>query len=154
MKTKIHDLQWLFEDAIALYQINRKYGAILLLLCAVDALARRADPNTNKVGERFEKFLRSKMRREGRPQIHNIEVPQKGKLYSFEFLIYKFLRNPFVHEGARLEINHQDEYAVCIDWGNIPHGVKVDSGNKKVILSGELVFNILVDAVQDEINTR
>ena len=154
MNTKNYDLQWLFKDAVFLYQMNRKDSAILLLLCTVDALARRANPGNVKVGERFEKFLHSKMRRKGRPQIHNIEVPQKNKMYTFEFLIYKFLRNPIIHEGARLEINHQDDYAVCIDWKNIPNGLKVDSKNKKVILGGELVFNILADAVQDEISNR
>ena len=154
MKTKHHNSQWLLEDAGALYQMNRKYGAILLLLCAVDALAREADPNNRNVGERFKKFLCSKMRREGRAQIHNIEIPQEGKFYTFENLIYKFLRNPLVHEGARLETDHQDDYAVCIDWENIPYGLKVDSEDKKVILGGELVFNILEDAVQDEIKRK
>jgi hypothetical protein len=147
--TNNHDFEWLLNDAITMYQLNRKRSAILLLLCAVDALARRSDPDNKKVGERFENFLKSKMRREGRTQIHNIQVPKENKLFTFECLIYKFLRNPFIHEGTKLE--NQNDYAVCIDWNEIPHGIKVDSKNNKVILGGELVYNILTDAVKDEI---
>ena len=145
----VHDLKWLFDDAITLYQMNRKFSAILLLLCAIDALAKRQEPGNKNVGERFENFLRNKMRREGRSQIHNIYVPQKDKLYTFEFLIYKFLRNPIIHEGAQLELDSQDNYTVCIDWDDLPNGVKVDSENNRVILGGELVFNILADAAYE-----
>ena len=149
--TKYHDFEWLLNDAIAMYQLDRKYSAILLLLCAIDALAKRSNPDNEKVGERFENFLKSKMRREGRPQIHNIHVPKENKLLTFEYLIYKFLRNPIIHEGTKLVI--QNDYAVCIDWNEIPHGIKVDSKNNRVLLGGELVFNILADAVTHEINT-
>lgn len=62
-----NDLKWILDDAIELYKMNRKYSSILLLLCAVDALAKRNEPDNEKVGERFENFLKKKMRREGRP---------------------------------------------------------------------------------------
>ncbi len=87
------------------------------------------------------------MRREGRPQVHNIFVPKKNKLYSFEYLIYKFIRNPLIHEGSQLKIK-EEEYEVCIDWQSLPNGIKVDSENNRVVLGGELVINILTDAVQ------
>lgn len=148
------DLSWLLEDALFLYHSGKKYGAILLLVCAVDALARQADPTNKKDYERFEKFLRSKMRRTGRTQIHNIHVPKLNQLYSFEYIIYKFLRCPLVHEGSWLEASDPDEFPVCLDWDTIPHGVKVDSENNRVILGGELVMNLLVDAVHHELQSR
>ena len=121
----------------------------MLLLCGVDALAKYSYPQNEKVGERFEQYLKSHMRREGRAQIHNISVPKVNKTLTFEYIIYKYLRNPFVHEGATLEAS--SDYAVCIDWSEIPHGLKVDSKNNKVMLGGELVFHILRDAVENGI---
>jgi hypothetical protein len=73
------------------------------------------------------------MRRPGRPQIHNIEVPKQKKLYAFEHIIYKFIRCPFVHEGEQLKALEND-YEVCIDWQIIPNGIKIDQEKNKVIL--------------------
>lgn len=92
------------------------------------------------------------MRRPGRAQIHNIHVPKFDRLYSFEYIIYKFLRCPLVHEGAKLEAHDPGEFAVCLDWEAIPLGVKVDAANNRVVLGGELVLNLLSDAIQHEIN--
>jgi hypothetical protein len=142
-----NDLKWLLDDAIELYKLNRKDSSILLLLCAVDALAKYDDPNNKNNRERFEKFLTKKMRWSGRVQIHNIEVPKKKKLCSFEYIIYKFIRCPFVHEGTQLRAIDSD-YDVCIDWYTIPHGIKVDQEKNKIILGGELVLKILVDVVK------
>ena len=144
------NFKWLLDDAIELYKMNRKDSAILLLLCAVDALARLDDLHNENVGERFEKFLTKKIRRPGRPQIHNIEVPKKKKLHTFEHIIYKFIRCPFIHEGTQLKAIEND-YEVCIDWHTTPHGIKIDQGKNKVILGGELVLNILADAVHSSI---
>lgn len=151
--TSNKDFSWLLDDAKMLYQLGRKHSAILLLVCAVDALARAHDPTNKNVGERFEAFLKSKMRRSGRAQIHNIHVPKFGRLFSFEYIIYKFLRCPLVHEGARLEAADPTEFAVCLDWETIPRGVKVDTENDRVILGGELVLDLLVDAVQHELKS-
>lgn len=143
---------WLLNDVIELYRLGRKHSAILLLVCAVDALARASDTECTNVGERFERFLRSKMRRPGRAQIHNIQVPKFDRLFSFEYIIYKFLRCPIVHEGARFEASDPSEFAVCLDWETIPHGVQVDGENNRVILGGELVLNLLADAVSHELH--
>jgi hypothetical protein len=149
-----NDISWLLEDALFLHRSGKKYGAILLLVCAVDALARQVDPTNTNNADRFEKFLRSKMRRADRPQIHNIHVPKLNRLFSFEYIIYKFLRCPLVHEGSWLEASDPDEFPVCLDWDTIPHGVKVDSENNRVILGGELVMNLLADAVHHELQSR
>lgn len=66
---------WILDDAIVLNDLGRKHGATLLLLCAVAALARDNYPTIKKESERFEQFLRSKMRRPDRGQVHNIFVP-------------------------------------------------------------------------------
>jgi len=140
------EVQWLYEDASVLYRMGRKHSAILLLLCAVDALARSAYPATTKSSERFEQFLRSKMRRPGRAQVHNIWVPKRDRFFAFEYIIYKFLRCPLIHQGARLEASDV-EFAVSLEWNDIPHGVKVDPSSGRVILGGELVWEMLEDAI-------
>jgi hypothetical protein len=139
---------WILDDAIVLNDLGRKHGAILLLLCAVAALARDSYPTIKKDSERFEQFLRSKMRRPDRVQVHNIFVPKMNQIFSFEYIIYKFLRCPLVHEGARLEATDPAEFAVCLDWEEIPRGIKVDGDNNRVIIGGELVLDILVDAIR------
>jgi hypothetical protein len=148
MKHELHDLSWMLSDALSLLHLQRKYSAILILLCAVDAIAARRLPNKDVRG-RFEEFLRIQMRRPGRAQIHNIFVPSQEKLLTFEYILYKYLRNPFVHEGALLELDSPNNYAVQIDWTELPRGVKVDSDNNRIILGGEMIIDILLDAVSN-----
>ena len=148
-ETQKHELYWMLSDAMALNESGRRYGAILLLLCAVDALAKRAYPKKNNVRDRFQTFLESKMRRPGRPQVWNIYIPSRKEPLPFEYILYKYLRNPVVHEGARLELGHPNNYVVRIDWHKIPRGIKVDSNNNQVILGGELIIDLLADAVME-----
>jgi len=143
-----HDLSWMLSDAIVLLNSQRRYSAILLLLCTVDALAARRFPK-KRVGERFEEFLKTQMRRPGKPQIHNIFVPSRGEPLTFEYILYKYLRNPVVHEGAQLELDDPKDYVVQIDWSDLRQGLKVDRDNNRVILGGELILDILLDAVSN-----
>ena len=142
-----HDLHWMLADAIALVQMGRNFGAILILLCTVDALAARAYPDIKEVRKRFQTFLESVMRRPGRPQVWNIFVPPRNELLPFEYILYKYLRNPIVHEGARLELDHPAKCSIRVDWQELRKGIKVDGENNQVILGGELIIDVLVDAV-------
>jgi len=143
---KSQQFSWMLEDAVELLRLQRRYGAMLILLCAVDAIASHCFPKKG-VGERFEEFLKKQMRRSGRAQIHNIFVPSKNELFSFEKILYKYLRNPVVHEGAQLELDHPKNYTVQIDWTEIPRGIRVDNDNNRLVLGGELIIDILLDAV-------
>ena len=138
----------MLTDAVDLLRLGKRYSAMLILLCAVDALAKRTI-SKGQVGERFEEFLKSKMRREGRPQVWNIFLPSQNQLLTFEYILYKYLRNPLVHEGARLELGHPSGYDVQIDWHDLSRGIKVDSENNRLILGGELIIDILYDAVNE-----
>jgi hypothetical protein len=138
---------WLLDDAVLLYQLGRKHSAILLLLCAVDGLAKQADPANGNSADRFETYLKGLMRRPGRAQIHTVAVPRLRRSVSFEYLIYKFLRCPLVHEGARLEAHDPASFGVCLDWEIVPHGIKLEPERSRILLGGELAFDILADAV-------
>lgn len=144
-----NDPAWLLEDAIELYRIGRKRGSILLLACAVDALAQRRNPQNSNNRERYVNFLKEKMRRPGRAQIHNQWVPRLGRALEFEFLFYKFLRCPLVHEGSTLEAAAPDVY-VCLDWEN-PWQINTDHSSNVVFLGGEFAFDVLSDAVAHEL---
>lgn len=128
----------------------RTLSAVLLLLCAVDSLARDANPSNMKSPERFENFLRSKMRRPGVPQVWNIAVPRLEKSFSFEYIISKFLRCPLVHEGNQLVAVDQ-ECPVVLDLDEIPNGLKVDASNDRLVTGGELAFRILSDSICHEL---
>lgn len=144
----------LHEDAVFLYQNDRRHASILLLLCAIDSLAKEKWPGETQNAQRFESFLKSKMRRPGRPQIHQIQVPKFKKLFTFEYIIYKFVRCPLIHEGSRLVANDLDECPVVLDWESIPYGIKVDSDQDRVVLGGELVFALLTDAIRHELEAK
>jgi len=99
-----HEIAWMFTDAVGLYHLGRKYSSMLLLLCAVDALARIFDPGKDNVGERFRNFLRDRLPAHTRVQNFNIRVPQRDDTFCIEYILYRYLRNPMVHEGAHLDV--------------------------------------------------
>ncbi|MCD4830321.1 MAG: hypothetical protein K8R02_00770 [Anaerohalosphaeraceae bacterium] len=148
---KLHqnDLGWMLQDAIGLLNFQRKYSAMLLLLCAVDALAKQRFPKEKNNGDRFVNFLKEQIRQPERGQVHNIYVPESKKLLPFERILYKFLRNPLVHEGDQLELDHKTGCNVQIDWNKLSRGINVDGDNNRLILGGELVLDILLDAVSN-----
>lgn len=145
-----HDLWWMFSDAVALFHQGRKYSCLLLLLCAVDALAKKAKLSVSGVGERFREFLKERLPKHTRVQNFNIGVPHHGDFMRLESILYKYLRNPMVHEGAHLDVQDPSGFAVCLDWSNQAPSVRCDAANRLVILGGEWIVDILGGVVKDE----
>jgi hypothetical protein len=144
-----HELSWMFTDAVGLYHLGRKYTSLLLLLCAVDALARAADPANDNVGERFQGFLRDRLPKHTHVENFNIRVPQRDEMFRLEYILYKYLRNPVVHEGAHLDVTAPAKFAVYIDWAWGAPSVHVDNDNNRVVLGGDWTLDILGGVVQD-----
>jgi len=144
-----HELSWMLNDAIALFHGGRKYSSLLLLLCAVDALATRELPTIAKVGDRFRAFLKSRLPKHTRIENFNIHVPQHGDLMRLEEILYKFLRNPMVHEGARLAIGDASGYAVAVDWNSDAPAVRICPNELLAILGGGWVVDCLGGVVMD-----
>ena len=71
-----HDLWWMFSDAVGLFHLGRRYSSMLLLLCAVDALAKRAKPTIPQVGDRFRALLNEKLPKHTRVENFNIPYVQ------------------------------------------------------------------------------
>lgn len=147
--TRQHELSWLLRDAVGLFHLGRKCSSMLLLLCAVDALASRADPDNNNVRERFEAFLKKRLPRYTRIQNFNIRVPKLGKLCRLEHILYKYLRNPMVHEGAHLDMHEPSDFEACIDWSDGARYIRIDDELNQVVLGGDWVIEMLAGAVRD-----
>ena len=144
-----HELSWLFTDAVGLYHLGRKFSSLLLLLCAVDALAKAADPTNEKVGERFQAFLKERLPKHTHVVNFNIRVPQRDEIFRLEYILYKYLRNPVVHEGAHLDVTVEGTFAVFIDWAPGAPSVQVDNENNRVVLGGDWTVDILGGVVKD-----
>ncbi len=148
-----HSLWWMFADAVTLFQSGRKYSSTLLLLCAVDALAKASKPAVPAVGDRFREFLKERLPKFTRVENFNIHVPQHGNFMRLEAILYKYLRNPMVHEGARLDVEDPTGFAVCLDWAKNAASVRIDSTNQLVVLGGEWIIDAVGGVVHDAMVT-
>jgi hypothetical protein len=144
-----HEFSWMLSDALGLFHLGRKYSCMLLLLCAVDALAKRARPHIERVGERFQNLLKEKLPKYSRVQNFNIRVPQYGDFMRLEEILYKYLRNSLVHEGAKLDVDDPSGFAVCLDWTPKAPSVKVSNEEKVVVLGGDWIVDCLVGVVRE-----
>ena len=143
-----HELSWLFTDAIGLFQLGRKSTALLVALCGIDALARLADPRNDKVRERIEKFLKDRLPKNTGVENFNIHVPKRQELLPLEYILYKYVRNPIVHEGAQLDVDQPYHFAVVFDWDIHAPSVRVDDAANLVILGGEYIANALFNIIK------
>lgn len=144
-----HDLWWMFSDAMGLFHLDRKYSCVLLFLCAVDALAKRAKADVDKVGERFRGLLAEKLPKYTRVQNFNIHVPQYGDFMRLEEILYTYLRNPMVHEGAKLDVDDPSGFAVCLDWSSKAPSVRISTEEKLVVLGGDWIVDCLAGVVKE-----
>jgi len=146
-----HEFAWMFTDAVGMFHLGRKYSSLLLLLCAVDALAKVFDPGNKNSGERYRNFLRDRLPAHTRVQNFNIRVPQRDDTFRIEYILYKYLRNPMVHEGAHLDVTEPANFAVQIDWATGAPSVHVDNDNNRVVFGGEWIVDILGGVVKDSL---
>lgn len=147
LRLQDHEMSWLFTDAVGLFHLGRKYSALLLLLCAVDALARIADTENENVGERFQNFLKEKLPAQTRVQNFNIRVPKRNDTFRLEYILYKYLRNPLVHEGTALDVTEPAGFAVYLDWSYAAPSVNVDNTNNLVVFGGDWIVDMLAGVV-------
>ena len=151
-----HELSWLLRDAIGLSHLGRRCGALLLLLCGVDAFAQRTYPGLTQ-RRRFEKFLREKLPPHTRIENFSINIPKTQQTLRIEEIFYKYLHNPMIHEGAHLDIGKPHNFAVYLDWNDGAVTVNVDNDADQVILSGrwivEVLANVIIDAITNDLTT-
>lgn len=81
------------DNARFLWAAGRREGALLCVLAAVAASARRAYPDVNGDGAVFVRYLH-----DAHPW--RISVEYQGEQWPIEDLLYKFVRCELVHEGG------------------------------------------------------
>jgi len=146
-----HDLHWILRDAAGLAQLDHQHSALLLTLCAVDAFSVRDARNCGMkpgrgVRDRYSRFLRKRLPAHTRVEDFNIWVPAAGRLLRLEEIVYQYLRNPVVHEGAQLDA--APGVATAIDWRDGAPSVLVNG--RHAILGGRWLLQCLLGLVQDE----
>ncbi len=82
------------EDALFLWENDRREGAFLSALVAVAATSRRRFPDREAVGDReaFERFVSA-------AHSVRISVEYRGEVHPIEHVLYKWLRCELVHGG-------------------------------------------------------
>lgn len=144
-------IRWLYEDAIFLNKNGRKKGALLLLLCLVDALARKNRPLSESNKLRYTTYLKDKMKSIDLDMSYRIE--EKNNLIHISDIIYEYFRNNFVHEGDSREL---DSYEIQIEYDQ-PKGFKFRRGilinrvNETIIFKSDWLIETLLTIVKDEI---
>jgi hypothetical protein len=144
-------IRWLYEDAIFLDKNGRKKGALCLLLCLVDALAKQNRPLSEGNRFRYTTYLKDKLKSIGLDESYRIE--EKNELIHISDIIYEYFRCNFVHEGDSREL---DSYEIQIEYDQ-PKGFKLDGNilidrrNERIIFKSDWLIKILLMTVQDEV---
>ncbi len=144
------DLLWLLRDALGLLNLLRKPPALLLLLCAIDALAGREYPKM-KVGPRFKKYLRKRLSKYTGVTDFLVKIQGHEEPLRLEDILYKYLRCPMIHEGLVLDMRHASNVPLLLDWSDNRQGyVQVDESGT-VIIGADGVINALVNIVSEAV---
>lgn len=145
-----HPVEWLLNDAVELYAANRRPGCLLFLLCAIDGLAALRFPGTEKSNRaRFTGFLKELLPAYTRITNFNVRVNTVGETLRIEEILYKFMRNPMVHEGSELRLDSL--HAVRIDWTENAPSLRTDESSGAEIVGGVWIANQLAALIKDEI---
>lgn len=139
------DLAWIWYDAIELRDQGKNDSALLLLLCAVEALAGRRLERIRALSTRFEKYLSGELAKRVPLSDHLQHKGDDGRKTSLAASVYRFLRNPSVQEGAQAEAGP----GVQIDWGDAV--VVWDPTRSPIVIAGQWLYKQLEEIVGDEI---
>ena len=145
-------MRWLFDDAQFLKDNGRQKGCILLLLCLVDAFAKRQFPDEGDNRKRYCDYLDLKFPKMGLGARYRIE--EKDKLVSLSNIIYEYFRCYFVHEG---DSRDKKEYEVQIEYGGpsrfrLSDSILIDRSSNQFLVKGDWLINILIEVARTEFN--
>lgn len=138
------------DDARALYAAGRREGALLSVLIAVSATARKRYPKP--IGDRkaFTDFVGEEMANivlgatEGRSSVKSIELNYSGRMMTMQDLLYEIVRCNLAHEG------HLPENIVFEPGTNLSIKVETD----KVTLSDSWLKGLTHVIVQSPENSE
>ena len=102
----------ILDDAIYLNKNRRPKSSLLLLLCLIDAIAKKHYPLLS-VGVRYSKYLNDRLTENGLGGSFRIE--EKDKLINLGDIIYEYFRCFFVHAA---DDRTSSDYEVQIEYNN------------------------------------
>ncbi len=144
----------LLNDAALLYKHERLPSALLLLLCAIDALAPRI-AGYERVGERYIAFLTDRLHNYPGPgvKLEKVQLPKTGEMLGFAHIIYTYMRNPIVHEGQTLDVRTGTLIAhVVLDFVDKSLVCRFDAPSDRVIVGGDWLIGRLFTILSHELD--
>ena len=139
----------ILNDAIYLHRSGRLKSSLLLLLCLIDAIAKKHYPKLG-VGDRYSRYLKNRFTKMGLNRSYRIE--ERGELIHFSDIIYKYFRCFFVHEA---DDRTDSDYEVQIEYDN-PGRFRfggltlMDRPNKKFIVKCDNLIEILSEIIETD----
>jgi len=137
------DIRWLYHDAMKCYEYGMKPAGLLLLLCAVDALAAKEYPMAG-VRSRFVRFVQEQIGEY--TNLVCLPVRTKNGKYTgrekdehFEnigTILYKYFRNPMVHEGKDMDARVASRVPIAFFWED----EHIEQGKCMCINGGYLIY--------------
>ena len=143
----------LLEDAKLLHSHGRLSSTLLLLLCAVDALAPR-NAGHGRVGKRYIAFLKDRLMNYPGPGVRlaEVQVPKTGERLHFAHIIYTYMRNPLVHEGRTLDVRADGLVAhVVLDFEDTSLVCRSDDPSDRVIVGAHWLIGRLFTILEHEL---
>lgn len=131
------------EDARMLYSNGRRMGALLSVLVALAATARKRYPREDyKDREAFTRFLKDDMHKAGLGLTGNFNIGWGDRSFTFEELLYELVRCDLVHEAT---VDHDIEF--------IPGpGLSISVGEGVVLSDGwiDALAKLVVEAPENQ----
>lgn len=144
----------LLKDAALLYKHERLPSTLLLLLCAVDALAPRI-AGYERVRERYIQFLTDRLHNYPGPgvKLEKVQIPKTGEMLDFAHIIYTYMRNPIVHEGQTLDVRTGSLIAhVVLDFQDKRLVSRIDDARDRIIVGGDWLIGRLFTILNHELD--
>ncbi len=145
-------IEWLYEDAKLLRENNRKRGCLCLLLCLIDALAKKENPDKLNNRQRYCTYIKKKMKEIDIDTSSRIE--EKNDLMHLGDIIYEYFRCNFIHEGdsrEKSEYEVQIEYDILGRFNFSNSATLMDRINKKFIVRSDWLIDVLFEIAKTEI---
>ena len=145
----------ILNDAIYLNESGRPKSSLLLLLCLIDAIAKKHHPELS-VGARYTRYLRDRFSEMGLNQSYRIEEKAKpretDKLIHFSDIIYEYFLCFFVHEA---DDRTDRDYEVQIEYDNPGtfrfNGLTLmDRPNEKFIVKCDNLIGVLSEIIETD----
>lgn len=145
-------INWMRDDALLLRENGRLKSCLILLLCLVDAQAKKICNRKNNNCSRYCGYLRNRLAELGHDVSYRIE--EKGNIVHLSEIIYEYFRCFLVHEG---DTRDNPSYEIQLKYEPNPKsvfgaGILIDRPNEQIVIQAEWLIDLLLSVCEDEEN--